>query len=344
MGAFLILKLMIRNSIYFILAALTLACGPRGEKELVENTGYAQGSTFHIKYMSRGAEDYGEDFNKLFREIDASMSTYDTTSVITKVNTTGDWVEVDEYFTDVLDRSIEIAAESRGYFDPTVGPLVRMWGFNYEEIRQDVTDQMIAETKAKTGYDQIEKDGKKVRLPRDFSIDFNAIAQGYTVDVMAEFLEDKGVQDYMVEVGGEVRTSGKNAAGNTWTIGVDKPQEDIDEQQRFQFIIALEDRALATSGNYRRFWVDEESGIKYSHTIDPKTGRPAKNRLLSASITASNAMDADAYATVCMVVGLESCKELLNNNSNLEGYLVFTDDGGNWKTFVTDGFKSMVME
>lgn len=331
-----------RNSLVLLVTVSLFACGPRGEKQMVENTGYAQGSTYHIKYMSRSGTDYGEDFSNIFREIDASMSTYDTTSMITEVNRSGEWVEVDRYFLDVLNRSIEIAEETGGNFDPTVGPLVRMWGFNYEEIRQDVTDEMIADTKAKTGYENIEIEGERVRLPEMFSIDFNAIAQGYTVDVIAEFLEVKGVKDYMVEVGGEVRTSGKNASGNIWTIGVDKPQENIDEQQRFQFIISLEDRSLATSGNYRRFWVDEESGVKYSHTINPKTGRPAKNRLLSASITASNAMDADAYATVCMVVGLEECKALLELKKDLEGYLVYSDEAGEWATFITPGLEEMI--
>ena len=202
--------------------------------------------------------------------------------------------------------------------------------------------EMIREALSKTGYDKIVIEGMEVRIPEEFSLDFNAIAQGYTVDVLAEMLEQYEIMHYMVEVGGEVRTKGVNANEQVWTIGVDKPQETIDPQDRFQFIIGLENSALATSGNYRKFWVDQDTGLKYSHTINPETGRPAKNRLLSASIIASTAMDADAYATTCMVQGLEDCKAMLTSQADLDGYLVFTDDEGNWQTYITDGMNAMV--
>jgi thiamine biosynthesis lipoprotein len=325
-----------------LFTSVLVSCNTSTEKKLVENSGYAQGSTYQIKYLVKGEKDFGQDINTIFQDIDMSMSTYIETSHISEVNKGGVWVEVDKHFLDVLNRSIEIAEETNSAFDPTVGPLVRIWGFNFEEIRQDVTEEMITEAKNTTGYQQMEIDGSRVRLPEGFSLDFNAIAQGYTVDVIAEMLEDEGITDYMVEVGGEVRTKGKNPGGNTWTIGVDKPQEEIDNTERFQFIIALDNSGLATSGNYRKFWVDEESGIKYSHTIDPVTGRPAKNRLLSASIISPSTMDADAYATACMVMGLEECKAFLEKKSDLEGYLVFTDDNGDWATYVTAGFQQMV--
>lgn len=325
-----------------LLTFLIFSCRTPSEKSLTELTGYAQGSTYQIKFLSAKPYELEEEIDQIFRDIDNSMSTYVPTSTISELNKGAVWVETDDHFMNVLERSLEIAEETNGAFDPTVGPLVRLWGFDYEEVRQDVTEEMISEARSKTGWQQVETEGDQVRLPEGFSIDFNAIAQGYTVDVLAELLEDKGITDYMVEVGGEVRTSGVNDKGTTWTIGVDKPQENIDSQQRFQFIIELDNSGLATSGNYRKFWVDEETGIKYSHTIDPVSGRPAKNRLLSASVTAPEAMDADAYATVCMVVGLDSCKELLDSKADLEGYLVYTDDEGAWKTFVTEGFKRMI--
>ena len=187
-------------------------------------------------------------------------------------------------------------------------------------------------------------DGMNIRIPEKSTIDFNAIAQGYTVDYISEFLEEKGIDRYMVEVGGEVRASGLNDKNTEWVIGVDKPQENIDAQGRFQLILKLKDAALVTSGNYRQFWVDSETGLIYSHTINPHTGYPAKNNLLSASIIAPTAMDADAYATLCMVRGLEGCQEFLASKPELEGYLIYTDLGGSWQEYVTEGFQSYVLE
>lgn len=312
------------------------------EPRLVENSGYAQGSTYQIKYMTVKNQNFADEIEIIFRQIDQSMSTYVPTSLISEVNKGGAWVEVDERFLEVLNRSMEIATETGGDFDPTVGPLVAIWGFGFEEVRGDVDSEMIDDVKSKTGFSHIQIDENKVMVPEGFSLDFNALAQGYTVDVIAEYLESQGIENYMVEVGGEVRTLGLNNKGNIWTIGVDKPQDEIDRGDRFQFILELKDAGLATSGNYRKYWVDEETGTKYSHTIDPHTGTPALNRLLSASIITNNVMDADAYATVCMVQGLEDCKAFLESKADLEGYLVFTNDEDEWEVYTTPGFESFI--
>jgi thiamine biosynthesis lipoprotein len=288
--------------------------------------------------------DFNSDFEKIFEDIDNSMSTWVPTSLISQVNETGEWIEVDNYFKEVLNRSLEIAKESEGDFDPTVGPLVQLWGFWFDEIRGQISDDQVTNALALVGFDKVEIDDQSVRIPANSTIDFNAIAQGYTVDVIARFLEKNGIERYMVEVGGEVRTLGLNDKNAIWVIGVDKPQENIDVEDRFQFILKLEDAALATSGNYRKFWVDEETGLKYSHTIDPKTGYPAKNNLLSASIIAPTGMDADAYATLCMVQGLEECKLFLDSKPELEGYLIYADLGGNWQEYITEGFHSFILE
>ncbi len=327
-----------------LLLLLTLLGCTNPEPRLVVATGNAQGSTYQIRYMATGSADFNSDFEQLFLDIDNSMSTWVPTSIISQINDSGDWVEVDEMFLEVLNRSIEIAEESDGNFDPTVGPLVQLWGFWFDEIRGQVSDEQVVNTLELIGYDKVEIEDQRVRIPASSTIDFNAIAQGYTVDVIAEFLEEKGIDRYMVEVGGEIRTSGLNDKNAVWVIGVDKPQESIDVEDRFQFILKLEDAALATSGNYRKFWVDHETGLKYSHTIDPKTGYPAKNNLLSASIIAPTGMDADAYATVCMVIGLEECKDFLDSKADLEGYLIYTDLGGNWQEYITEGFQSFILE
>lgn len=315
-----------------------LSCTIEKEPRQIENSGYAQGSTYQIKYLTTKNQDFGSEIERIFEEIDLSMSTYKPESIISSINQGDVWVNGDEMFLKVLNRSIEIAKETDGEFDPTVGPLVRIWGFGFDKVRADVDTDMIEFVKSKTGYINVEVKDDRVRIPTGFSLDFNAIAQGFTVDYIAEYLEANDIRNYMVEVGGEVRSKGVNQKRSIWTIGVDKPQEEIDAKERFQFILELDNSSIATSGNYRKYWVDEETGIKYSHTINPMTGTPAFNRLLSASIITKSAMDADAYATVCMVKGLERCKNFLEEKVGLEGYLVYTNDDDEWETFITNGF------
>ncbi|MFY0684149.1 MAG: FAD:protein FMN transferase [Balneola sp.] len=327
-----------------LLLSLIVVLSCTKESTYIENTGQAQGSTYQIKYLSPNGADLGDDIVDIFQEIDLSMSTYIPTSLISQINKGDTTVKIDAPFEEVLTRSIEIANETNGQFDPTIGPLVRFWGFGFDEVKTDIDPEEINRIKESTGYESIDFENHSVTIPKGFNIDFNAIAQGFTVDYIARFLESKKVEHYMVEVGGEVKAKGVNDKNNYWKIGVDKPQEQIDTEDRFQFILTLQDRALVTSGNYRKFWVDKETGVRYSHTIDPKTGYPARNRLLSASILGDSAMDADAYATACMVKGLEGCKELLKQHTELEGYLVFDIGDNEWGTYISPGFKEFIVE
>lgn len=333
-------------NIFILFTLLTFAgtaCSKEGIRQ-VENRGYAQGTTYQIKYIAE--ENYAQEIEDLFLAIDHSMSTYINSSIISKVNEGAAWVKVDSLFMRVLLRSLEIAEETGGAFDPTIGPLVHLWGFGYDEVRQDVTPQMIDDAKNKTGFAQVQIKEDSVRLPQGFSLDFNAIAQGFTTDIIAGFLESKGIYNYMVEVGGEIKARGTNQEGNIWKIGVDKPHTELDLAHRFQFIVELKDAALATSGNYRKFWVDETTGAKYSHTIDPASGRPAQNLLLSTTIIAPTAMDADAYATACMVMGLDKCQEFVTHKEGLEAYLVFNNPDGEeeWEVYQTEGFRNYLVE
>lgn len=344
-GFFISVYLVLMNRFSLIIPLLLLiSCSAPQEPAYIENVGRAQGSTYQIKYESPRGQDFDEEIEEIFRQIDLSMSTYVPSSLISQINKGNTLIKVDSLFITVLNRSLEIAEETGGAFDPTVGPLVNLWGFGFKEVRQDVSADTLQQVLSNVGYESIQIDGMSVSIPEGFMIDFNAIAQGFTVDYIADFLEERGVGNYMVEVGGEVRAKGVNEAGNVWRIGVDKPREEIDTEDRFQFVLELKDAGLATSGNYRRFWLDEETGLRYSHTIDPQTGYPARNQLLSASVIAPSAMDADAYATVCMVQGLEQCKQLLADKEYLEGYLIFSGTGNEWNTFTTEGFESYIIE
>lgn len=325
------------------LAAVLILLSCQQEAALVENqaVGYAQGTTYQVKYITPKAEDWKPAFDSIFKVIDQSMSTYRGSSLISAINKGDTLVAVDSLFLQVLEKSLEVARETNGLFDPTVGPLVAHWGFGPKDDGK-INEGELAEVRKHIGYEKIRQQGNKVGLPEGFQLDFNAIAQGFTVDVVSSFLQKKGVNRYMVEVGGEVKAKGQNINGQMWRIGIDKPTEEIDQQNRFQLIVSLKDRALATSGNYRKFWVDDETGLRYAHTIDPLTGRPAKNQLLSVTIIAKSCMDADAYATACMVMGSEKALRFVRSKPGLEGYFISSGENGEWEVKQTKGFADFV--
>jgi thiamine biosynthesis lipoprotein len=231
---------------------------------------------------------------------------------------------------------------SDGAFDITIGPLARAWGFgpddqkNFSEAKRDSLMKLVGMSKISLA------DGKVIKSDPGISLDFNAIAQGYSVDVVCRFFDDLGVKNYLVEIGGEVRARGtKN--GNLWRIGIDKPEDNnIIPGQSLQAIVRITDRSLATSGNYRKFYV--EDGIKYSHTIDPKTGYPAKNRLLSATILAGDCATADGIATACMVMGHEKSIQFISSNPQFSAYFVISDDDGNYQTWISENLKEFISE
>lgn len=317
-------------------------CKPPNNIEEINNVGYAQGTTFNIKYLGEPNLEFKSQLDSLFVLVDNSMSTYQENSIISRVNCNKSFVQVDEHFLRVLNKSLELSKESKGLFDPSVGPIAELWGFGLSK-REIVDSSMVDSLKNFVGFEKIEVKGDSVYLPKGMKIDFNAIAQGYTVDLIADFLMSKGIENYMVEVGGEVRAKGLNSKNQIWRIGIDKPEEEIDQNERFQAIINLENSSLATSGNYRKFWVDEKTGLKYSHTLNPKTGFPAKNQLLSVSIIAPTAMEADGYSTMCMVMGLNKSMKLVGSNSSLEGYFIFINEEGDLEEYISKGFKKNII-
>ncbi len=327
----------------FLLPFLWVSCTRPPEALENQAAGSAQGSTYNIKYITDEPLELQASFDSIFRAVDESMSTYMNSSLISVVNRGDTSVPVDPMFKAVLTRSIEIADETGGLFDPTVGPLVELWGFG-KNVHLQIDSSRIDSTREMIGYERIVINGPEVEIPLGFRIDFNAIAQGYTVDLLAEYLEKRGIGRYMVEVGGEVRAHGLNIRNEPWKIGVDKPSEEIDENDRFQIIIGLKDKAMATSGNYRKFWVDQETGIKYAHTIDPLTGFPARNKLLSVTLLADNCMDADAYATACMVMGTERALRFIEGKDGIEGYLIYSDEAGDWQVAQSSGFASYILK
>lgn len=329
---------------FFILLALNVACKTFVEKrgfEYITNTGFTQGTTYRITYQVKKGTDYHETIKEYLNKIDQSLSIYNPNSTITRINNNDPGIVADEYFLKVFTLSEGVYSNTNGVFDITVAPLVNAWGFGVSgEIKADTGK--IQEILKIVGMDKVRVENKKVikEDPR-IRFDVNAIAQGYTADVIAEFFEKKRIRNYMIEVGGEVKVKGKNPKNNNWRIGIDKPVDNnYVSGMNLQAIIEITDGALATSGNYRKFYV--KNGIKYSHTIDPATGFPALSKLLSATVIADDCATADAYATAFMVMGIEKSIEFLNRNEFLEAYLIYSGENGEYEEYMTEGIKKMI--
>lgn len=294
--------------------------------------GFAQGGTFHIKYKVNNDTIPVNEFYNVLNQINTSLSVYDSNSVISRVNRNDTTVELDRFFIEIFRESYKIYQLTDGAFDITVAPLVRYWGFLPKNII--LPSSKIDSLLQFVGMDKIQiKQNRVWKANPGVQLDVNGIAQGFTVDKLSMFLESKNIQDYMIEVGGEVKVKGKNPEGKLWKVGIDKPIENSNELNReLQTILHLTDISLATSGSYRKFI--EKDGIKYSHTIDPKTGQPTYHRLLSVTILHPSCTFADAMATAIMVMGLEKGKRFIKENG-LQAYLIYSDEKGNLQTWMT---------
>lgn len=332
------------NKVLFpvLLLLILNACTSKNSIEEINNVGYAQGTTFNIKYLSHPSSNLKSSIDSLFLLVDLSMSTYNDSSLISKINVSDSFERVDEHFYNVLSKALLLSEESDGLFDVSIGALSNLWGFGLSK-RSEVDSSMVDSAKNNIGYKKIQIKNSEVDIPPGMKLDFNSIAQGYTVDLIANFLEAKNVENYMVEVGGELRAKGKNSKNNIWRIGIDKPEENLDPENRLQAIIELENSSLATSGNYRKFWLDPVTGQKFSHTINPKSGYPAKNELLSVSIIAPTAMEADGYSTMCMVLGLQKSIKLIESKNNLEAYLIFINEDDELEVYTSEGFRNYLI-
>jgi FAD:protein FMN transferase len=312
------------------------------QNEPIKIEGNAQGTTYHITYIDRLNRNLQPGIEKLLADFDKSVSTYIPNSIISRINSNKKNVVVDKYFIACFNKAKEVWKNTNGAFDPTVYPLVNAWGFGPEK-KQKIEKNKIDSILKFVGFELIELKGNKIikKDPR-VALDFNAFAQGYSVDVVAGFLNVKGIDSYIVEIGGEVYAKGKKANGTNWTIGIEKPIDNKESVNALKAIVKLENLAIATSGNYRRFVI--EDGVKYAHHVDPKTGYPTKNNLLSASIFANECIASDANATGILVMGLEKAKEFLQLHQELQAYLIYSDDKGNYQVFETPGLKSILSE
>ena len=326
----------------FLLLYLFFSASIFAQVEPIKFDGKAQGTTYHITYYDEQNRNLQPEIEKILTNFDKSVSTYIPNSIISRINSNEKNVIVDDYFIACFEKAKEVWKNTNGAFDPTVYPLVNAWGFGPKK-KQKIEHEKIDSILKFVGFDLIKlKERKVIKKDPRVSLDFNAFAQGYSVDVVSNFLISQDITSFIVEIGGEVYAKGKKINGNNWTIGIEKPIDNKDSENPLKAIVKLEDLAIATSGDYRRFVV--ENGVKYAHHIDPKTGYPTKNNLLSASVFAKQCIASDANATGILVMGLEKAKVFLEQHKELEAYIIYSDDNGNYQIFETPGIKNILSE
>ncbi len=314
-----------------------------------KNQGFVFGTTYTITYQSD--ENLQKDIENELKKVDNALSMFNKQSVITRVNQGMTDIPDDEtgkMFAEVFRLAMQVSKDTDGAFDITVAPLVNAWGFGFKNGTMPTAAQ-VDSIRQYVGYQKVSmKDGPKgmqqvVKAIPGIMLDCSAIAKGYGADAVGRYLAGKGIQNYMVEIGGEVVTKGVSAKRLPWKIGVTKPVDDsLSAGGELQTVLNVTDKSMATSGNYRNFYY--KGGKKYAHTIDPKTGYPVQHSLLSATVIAGNCATADAYATSFMVMGIEKARKLLENHPELMAYFIYSDSQGELKTWYSPNMEKKILE
>lgn len=306
--------------------------------------GQAQGTYYNIAYYDARQRNLQPQIDSLLDDFDMTASLWKENSIIRKVNRHEDTL-LNALFNDLLCRSLQMEEYTEGAFNCKVGALVNLYGFGFKN-RQDVTDRQLDSLLSliRQGSSLLSCDSAtSLSLPQGIELDFNAIAQGYAVDLLADMFDKMGISDYLIDVGGEVVARGHKTDGSPWMVGIEKPATDKYDDRTLETAIALEDCSVVTSGNYRKYY--EKNGVRYSHTIDPATGRPVSHSLLSVSVVSGNAWYADAMATAFMVMGLDKSLQFIHDhpeNNDIQAAFFIYDDGGEYKTFATPQFQQLI--
>lgn len=311
-------------------------------KEYIFNEGPVYSTSYHIVYESREGIDYSKGIEQKLKELDYSLSTFNPESTISKVNRNLP-IKIDRLFKKCFKKGKKISQLTEGAFDMTIAPLVNAWGFGFRN-KETITPGLIQNLLEKVGYQKVKLSWNSVvKKNPEVMLDASAIAKGLAVDLVANYLKSRGCRNYMVEIGGEVAARGVNQHKTIWRIGITKPTEDNPYlNQNLQDVVALSGKALATSGNYRNYYIEGEK--KYPHTIDPKSGYPVQHSLLSATVLANDCMTADAYATAFLVLGVEKSMKIINKTRGLEGYLIYSGDQGDYRVIYSRGFEKYLTD
>jgi thiamine biosynthesis lipoprotein len=333
--------------LFFLLSVslLIVACNNSGSADTVHKIkfqGQAQGTYYAVTYFAADTLVSQQQIDSLLNAFDLCASIYKPQSVISRMNRNDSTVGADSLFTVIFNAAMKVSERTAGAFDVTVGQLVNAWGFGFKN-REKITPALVDSLRAFVGYHKVKLQGK-VLIKEDprIMLDFNAIAQGFSDDLLANFMESKGITNYLIDIGGEVKARGKKSNGDSWMVAIEKPAPDKESPQELKATLRLNDRSLATSGSYRKYY--EENGVRYSHTIDPSTGYPVKHNLLSVSVIAGDCITADAYATAFMVMGLDKIKEFQANNPDLGllVYCIYSAPDGSMQVWADEGFRALI--
>ena len=314
---------------------MTLFCCSKEESKNIKLSGPVFGTGFNIQYYSEDNTNYIKQFDSLFAVVNKSLSTYISDSDISKLNR-NEITKVDHHFENVFKASKVIYRQTEGVFDPTIGNVVNAWNFGAEKNKFLTDSTTIDSLMRFVGFNRVGLVDGNIRKSKDSYLEFNAIAKGYGIDVIADYLESKGVDNYIVDIGGDMRASGINLESKKgWTVGIDDPN--FDGTQSYSKVITLKDEGMATSGTYRKFKTDE-NGNRYAHIINTKTGYPTKTNILSVSVIAPNCMLADGYATAFQAMGVEKVTWFLNSHPELKVYFIYENDNQELKTLTLNNF------
>ena len=332
-----------KHILLFLFTILLISCkssSKEAELTYYQESGEIFHTTFHIKYEYDRS--VSEEIMEALQRFDDSLNPFKENSIIGKVNNNVP-VKLDSMFLKVFNKSMEVARITDGKFDITASPFINAWGFGFKDM-DNVTQEKIDSMKPFVGYNKIRiENGEIVKDDPRVQINTSGISKGYSCDVVAYMLQELGIKNYMVEIGGEITMKGVNEKGNCWRIGIDKPTDDSTAMRReLQIILSICDKAVATSGNYRNYYMKD--GVKYSHTIDPQTGYPSEQNILGATIIADDCMTADAYATAFMAMGVEKSVEVAHTIPGLHYYFIYVKPDGKVDSMFSDEFDQFLAE
>ena len=331
-----------KHIIWFLFLILIVSCkNERPQKSFFQ--GQAFGTTFSIQVYSINEIDFEKGIDSVLSKVNNSVSTYIPESDISKINNGNTAIIVDDIFIDNFNISTEVYEITGGFFDPTIGVLRNAYGFGDTNSTQEIDSLALDSMMKFVGFNKVKltSENKIEKLYPEIYIDFNAVAKGYGIDLIGSYLDSKGVGNYLIELGGEILAKGKNVEKNkSWLVGIENVNLN---DKSFSSIIALEDIAMATSGNYRKFRIDSLTGKKYVHTLNPITGSAAKSDITSATVLAPTCALADAYATAFMALGLENSKVILKNIDKIDVYFTYNDQNNEEQVFATEGLRNRLL-
>ena len=333
-----------KHIIWFLFLILMVSCkNERPQKSFFQ--GQAFGTTFSIQVYSINEIDFEKGIDSVLSKVNNSVSTYIPESDISKINSGNTTIIVDDIFIDNFNISAEVYEITGGFFDPTIGVLRNAYGFGDTNSIQEIDSLALDSMMKFVGFNKVKltPENKIEKLYPEIYIDFNAVAKGYGIDLIGSYLDSKGVGNYLIELGGEILAKGKNIEKNkSWLVGIENINLSLDDKS-YSSIIALENIAMATSGNYRKFRIDSLTGKKFVHTLNPITGSAAKSDITSATVLAPTCALADAYATAFMALGLKKSKAILKNINEIDVYFTYNNQNNEEQVFATEGLKNRLL-